>query len=207
MLDPTKDDAVERVARAFEAGLRVVCLFPAMQRYAIQDPRALAVFERAAAHPGAAAFVHCGVLAVGARTKLALPSPFDMRFGNPLDLQTVALRFPSLPLIVPHFGAGLFREALMLADMCPNVFLDTSSSNAWMRYSPELTLEIVFRTAASVIGPARLLFGTDSSFFPRGWNRAIYEDQQKAMTAAGLSAPDQALVFGENYARLFPAAS
>ena len=35
---------------------------------------------------------------------------------------------------LPHFGAGYFREALMLADLCPNVYLDTSSSNSWMRY-------------------------------------------------------------------------
>ncbi len=62
MLDPTRDDAVERTGRAFEAGLRGVCLFPAMQRYAMQDPRAVAVIERAAAQPGAVVFVHCGVL-------------------------------------------------------------------------------------------------------------------------------------------------
>ena len=40
-----------------------------------------------------------------------------------------------MPIIIPHFGAGLFREALMVADLCPNVLLDTSSSNGWIKYS------------------------------------------------------------------------
>ncbi|MGE3190545.1 MAG: amidohydrolase family protein, partial [Vicinamibacterales bacterium] len=68
-------------------------------------------------------FVHCGVLSVGVRGKLGLPSPFDMRFGNPLDLHDLAGRFPRVPIVIPHFGAGLFREALMLASACPNVHL------------------------------------------------------------------------------------
>ena len=55
-----------------------------------------------------------------------------------------------MPFIIPHFGAGLFREALMAADTCANVYLDTSSSNGWIGYTPGLTLENVFRTALSV---------------------------------------------------------
>ena len=53
----------------------------------------------------------------------------------------------------------------MLADLCPNVYLDTSSTNSWMRYEA-LDLKTVFRRALAVAGPERLLFGTDSSFFP-----------------------------------------
>src|SRR5208282_3892857 len=89
--------------------------------------------------------------------------------------------------VVPHFGAGYFREALMLADMCPNVYLDTSSSNRWMRYEePHHTearggLRNIFRRALDVLGPQRLLFGTDSSFFPRGWHAAIFEDQVRTL--------------------------
>ena len=204
MLDPTKDDAVDRVTRALETGLRGVCLFPAMHRYSVNDPRSGAVFERVAAHEGSAVFVHCGVLSVGVRKKLGLPSPFEMRFGNPLDLHPLGLRFPRLPIIVPHFGAGLLREALMLADMCPNVYLDTSSSNAWIRYTPGLTLQGVFRSAVSVVGAGRLLFGTDSSFFPRGWQRLIYEEQISAMRGAGLTDVEQQQILGETFEKLFP---
>jgi uncharacterized protein len=143
-------------------------------------------------------------LSVGVRKKLGLPSAFDSRFANPLDLHALALRFPGLPLIVPHFGAGLLREALMLADMCPNVYLDTSSSNGWIRYTPGLTLDAVFRVAASVLGAGRLLFGTDSSFFPRGWQRPIYEEQLNAMHAANLTDQEQQQILGATFERLFP---
>ena len=119
---------------------------------------------------GAAVFVHCGVLSVGVRKKLGLPSPFDLRLGDPLAVAALAQRFPSVPVIIPHFGAGLFREALMAADQCPNIHLDTSSSNSWMKYHPGLTLEGVFRQALTRDRTrSAALFGTDSSFFPRGW--------------------------------------
>src|ERR1035441_9301683 len=62
---------------------------------------------------------------------------------HPLELHSTALRYPGLKFVLPHFGAGYLREALMLADLCPNVYLDTSSSNSWMRYEG-LDLKTVF---------------------------------------------------------------
>ncbi|HEY1760751.1 MAG TPA: amidohydrolase family protein [Bryobacteraceae bacterium] len=187
--------------------IHAACLFPAMHGYSVHDEAAQAVFEWASAQHRAV-FVHCGVLSVGVRGKLGLPSLFDMRFSNPIDLHAVALRYPAVPIIVPHFGAGYFREALMLADLCPNVFLDTSSSNRWSRYEePHHTearggLRNIFRRALDVIGPQRLLFGTDSSFFPRGWHHAIFDEQARALYEIGLSVADARAIFGENLVRI-----
>lgn len=203
MLDPTRDDAHAYAERALDEGLRALCLFPAMHRYPLWDERVARVFELAASRPGTAVFVHCGVLSVGVRKRLGLPSPFEMRFGNPLDLQGLALRHPTVPIVVPHFGAGLFREALMLCDACPNVHLDTSSSNGWIKFTPGLTLEQVFTTALAVVGPDRLIFGTDSSFFPRGWHRAVYDQQRVALNNAGVGPEVQQKIFGGTFARLF----
>jgi uncharacterized protein len=204
MVDPTQPDAAAQSADAIRVGgLRAMCLFPAMHRYSIQDERVRAIFEVAAAAPGTAVFVHCGVLSVGVRTKLGLPSPFDLRFGNPLDLHAVALGHPRVPIIIPHFGAGLLREALMVADLCPNVLLDTSSSNGWIKYVG-LSLAAVFRQALAVVGPDRLLFGSDSSFFPRGWVRAVYEQQSVALDEIGASAEAREKIFETNFERLFP---
>lgn len=205
MLDPSAADAASRCRRALaDLGLRGVCLFPAMHHVPLDDERTRGVVEIAAAQPGAVVFVHCGVLSVGVRRKIGLPSPFDLRLGDPLAVARLALAFPRLPFIIPHFGAGLLREALMAADMCSNIHLDTSSSNGWVRYTPGLTLESVFRTALSVVGPSRLLFGTDSSFFPRGWQQPVFEAQKAALAAAALDAADEALVFGGNFDRLLP---
>ena len=204
MVNPLEESAVERVQIALRCGLHAVCLFPGMHRYALTDPHAEAVIQAAAAFSGRAVFVHCGVLTVGIRKKLGLHSPFDMRFSNPLELHSTALRYPGLKFVLPHFGAGYLREALMLADLCPNVYLDTSSSNSWMRYEG-LDLKTVFRRALDVMGPTRLLFGTDSSYFPRGWNYEIFEAQTRAMLDLGISSTDARLILEENLPRMFEA--
>jgi len=204
MLDPAAPDAVARTRRAFsELALRTLCLFPAMNGVPLDDPRVEQVVAEAATHEGAAIFVHCGVLSVGVRRKLGLPSRFDIRLGDPLAVSRLALRHPATPFIVPHFGAGLLREALMAADVAANLHLDTSSSNSWIRYTPGLTLESVFRAALGAVGASRLLFGTDSSFFPRGWQRPVHEQQRAIVASLGIGAADEALIFGGNFDRLF----
>ncbi len=204
-LNPTAADAPLRVEAALDAGLKGICLFPAMHAYSLHDERLTPILELAAAR-GAVVFVHCGVLTVGIRKKLGLASPFDMRFSNPIDLHGVALRHSGIPFVIPHFGAGYFREALMLCDLCPNVHLDTSSSNSWMRYQPaRMDLRTVFEKALEVAGAERLVFGTDSSFFPRGWHKPVFETQANLLAVIGINEGQARLIFAGNLERLFRA--
>ena len=205
MVNPASPYAVTLTESALGSGhLHALCFFPAMHRYSIQGDRVTLLLDLLAAHPRTVAFVHCGVLSVGVRKQLGLPSPFDMRFSNPLDLHAVALRYPQVRFVVPHFGGGYFREALMLADLCPNVYLDTSSSNSWMRYEEaHVDLRVVFRRALDVAGPQRLLFGTDSSYFPRGWNAPIFETQSKALYELGVTGEIARLILHDNLLQLF----
>jgi hypothetical protein len=205
MVNPTAPAAMAQVEAALATGhVQGLCFFPAMHRYSIQDDRVAALLDLLAGRPRSVAFVHCGVLSLGVRKALGLPSPFDMKFSNPIDLHAVALRFSQLRFVVPHFGAGYLREALMLCDLCPNVYLDTSSSNSWMRYEEaHLDLRNVFRRALDVAGPRRLLFGTDSSFFPRGWNSGIFETQSKALYEIGVNEEAARLILHDNLVRLF----
>ena len=73
-----------------------------------------------AARHGAAIFAHCGYLSIEARTRLGLPSLFDLRLRRSPGAGGDGRAFPGVPVIVPHFGAGFFREALMAAEACPN---------------------------------------------------------------------------------------
>ncbi len=201
-LNPLAPDAAARCGAALSSGLQTVCLFPVMHAYSLSDPRVEEVLQTALQHR-ATVFVHFGILSVGIRTRLDIPSPFDMRFANPLDLHPVALRHPSLNFTVPHFGAGFFRETLMLASLCPNVYLDTSSSNSWIRFLvPSPSLVQVFDGALAVVGARRLLFGTDSSIFPRGWVRPVFEHQSSILHSLGISSDDAGLIFGGNLRRL-----
>ena len=206
MVNPCAPDAPAHSAALLAGGhIRALCFFPAMHLYSMHDERVAAVLDLLAATPGAAAFVHCGALSVGVRKKLGLPSLFDMRHSNPLDVHALALRYPSVPFVIPHFGAGFFREALMLADLCPNVYLDTSSGNGWMRYEPEPTdLRRVFERALGVTGLKRLLFGSDSSFFPRGWHAPVFEAQTRALYELGLKTEEAQMILHANLEHLFP---
>jgi uncharacterized protein len=205
MVNPVAPSPVADVERALASGhIHGLCFFPAMHRYSIQDDRATALLDLLANNTRTVAFVHCGVLSVGVRKKLGLLSPFDMRFSNPIDIHAVALRYPQVRFVIPHFGAGYLREALMLCDLCPNIYLDTSSSNSWMRYEEShLDLRAVFRRALDVAGSKRLFFGTDSSYFPRGWNRDIFEAQTKALYEIGITEETARLIFHENLMQLF----
>jgi uncharacterized protein len=204
MLNAAAADAPDRAQRAFaDLGLRCACLFPAMHRYRLDDERVVKVFEAAAAYRGAI-FAHCGYLCIEARVRLGLPNMLDLRFGDPLALAATAVRFPTVPVIVPHFGAGFFREALMAAEACPNIHFDTSSSNSWVKFVPGLTLTEVFRRALAVAGPNRLIFGSDSSSFPRGWRRVIYGAQRTILDEIGTEPDTIDKIFAGNFERLFP---
>jgi predicted TIM-barrel fold metal-dependent hydrolase len=202
LYDPRPGAAAAEVALG--QGLRGMCLFPAMHRYSLHDAGVREIFALAAAHPHTAVFVHCGLLSVGVRKRLGLPSVFDARLANPLDVEQYAHAYPQVPVIIPHFGAGYLREALMLAVQCPNVYLDTSSSNSWMKIEG-LDLRHLFQRALDVVGAKRLLFGTDSSYFPRGWNAAVFDTQAKALYELGVSEEDARLIFGGNLRRLLGA--
>ena len=110
LLDPLPDfmgDALARTRRAFtEQALRTLCLFPAMNGVPLDDARVEQVVAEAASHDGAAVFVHCGVLSVGVRRKLGLPSRFEQtssRIGT--EIPHTARKCPGASS--PHSPASL----------------------------------------------------------------------------------------------------
>jgi predicted TIM-barrel fold metal-dependent hydrolase len=93
---------------------------------------------------------------------------------------------------------------LRLGLQCPNVHVDSSSSNCWLDDQSEFhDLQEVFERALEVFGPARILFGTDSGAFPRGWRSSIYSDQCDLMKTIGLSDEACGAIMGQNARRLF----
>jgi uncharacterized protein len=205
MMNPLTPGADMRCAGALEGGLvQGIFLFPAMHRFSMHDTKVHSLLAIVAGYPGTVIYVHFGMLRLGFREKLGLVSQFDMRYSNPVDLHTLALAFPHLHFVIPHFGAGYFREALMVADSCPNVYFDTSSSNKWMRCEPNATsLAGVFSKALEVLGPKRLLFGSDSSWFPRGWVGGVFERQVEALAEVGVDKATAHGILGGNLRALF----
>ena len=200
MIDPTKPDARMRTHYALHIlDLKGLLLFPAMHHFHVFDEMLIPIYEEAYS-AGAPVFIHFGQLRIPVFQKLGLPDNIDLTYSNPIDLQSVAKEYESVNFIIPHFGGGRFDEALSVAVKNPNVYFDTSSSNSWIQ--PPLTLEDVFERTLDAIGARRILFGTDSSFFPRGWRSEIFRTQLEILIKLGVKEDEKAMIFGENIERL-----
>lgn len=205
-MSPVAGSAAALAERAMsELGLRGVVLFPALHHYDMGDP-ALAPVLSTLARARAVCVVHCGILEVKLRDLFGLPRSYDARFANPLSIVRAASAHPEVAFVIPHFGGGLLRETLLTGQWCPNVYVDTSSSNGWMTTQvPRLQLRDVFAHALDVFGPGRILFGTDSSVFPRGYRADILRAQETVLDQLGISDGDRAAILGGNLERLLAA--
>jgi uncharacterized protein len=193
-MDPLREDGPEYLERSVkEHGLKGLKLIATNQKFHPYDERIYPLWEKAE-QLGIPILLHMGA---------SIGYSADFRFANPLDIQPVLRDFPDLIVMLAHFGVGFFREALLLGYQCENIYFDTSSSNIWMKYQGfPITIKDVFKYSLDAIGPSRLVFGTDSSYFPRGYRRDILMEQKQALDELGVPMEDQARIFGGNIARL-----
>lgn len=190
------DNALGELERAHqELGLRGIKLIAPRFSKGFDEEEFLPLWKYAARHQ-LPVLIHFGLL--GRAGGIAYHP-----YINPLTLFPVASKFPEIPFIVPHFGCGYVRELLHLCWSCPNVHVDTSGSNQWARWEPvALTLEDLFRRFYETVGPHRIVFGTDSSWFPRGFVYRYLQDQLRACRQLAFKEEDVAQIFGGNARRL-----
>jgi hypothetical protein len=203
LVNPKAPGCAERVEDLLGTqGFAGVLLFPALHHYSLSSEACaplLDVLERR----GAIAYVHCGLLVVKIRDLLGFPRTADLRFANPLELVPAANSHPRTRFVIPHFGAGFLRETLLVGAQCPNVHVDSSSSNSWIgAHAPQLTLAEVFAAALRVFGHERVLFGTDSNTFPAGWRADRLAEQRSALDALGVGDAAREAIFRGNALRL-----
>ena len=202
MCDPTRPEGIEATVKGLRDGGRGVLLFPAIQHFEPGDSSLDGLYEEAASR-GAPVVVHCGVLQIKLRDLLGVRPQYDLRFANPLGVVAAAERHRGVTFVLPHFGGGFFHEALLAGAQSPNVWVDTSSSNSWMELQPEaLDLDTVFARVLRAFGPERILFGTDSCTFPRGWRQDLFEEQDAALGRVGVDEAVKRRIFGENLGEL-----
>ncbi|MHC9539022.1 MAG: amidohydrolase family protein [Vulcanimicrobiota bacterium] len=189
-LNPLREDGPEYLERAVkECGLKGLKLIATNQKFHPYDERIYPLYEKMV-ELDIPLLLHMGV---------SIGYSADFRYANPADLQPVLRDFPELKVMLAHFGTGFFREALLLGYQCENIYYDTSSSNIWMKYQGyPLTLKDVFKYALDAVGPERIVFGTDSSYFPRGYRSDVLMDQKNALDELAVSIDDQAKIFGGN---------
>lgn len=186
-------DELERAVRTL--GLRAYKIIAPALEQPIDDKAAYPVWEKAA-ELGIPVLIHFGILGGGGGVAWHVNM-------DPLRLHNVARDFPTVPFVIPHFGCGYVRETLHLCWSCGNVHIDTSGSNQWIRWMPEeLTIKGLFRKYLETIGAERIVFGSDSSWFPRGFAVRYLQDQIRDCRELNLSAAQLHAIFYGNAARL-----
>ncbi len=206
MVNPKAPGAAEQAGRDIdELGLRGVELFPAMHRFDPSDEELTGPLYEIAADRGVPVFCHVGLLRVRLRERLGLSSPFDMRYSDPMLLHRAAADHPEISFIIPHFGCGYLREAALLGSACPNVYVDTSSSNGWMALQPQpIGWDRALQICLDAFGTDRILFGSDSGVFPRGYRTDVLGRLTDAMHQIGLPTEDRDKILGGNLTTLLP---
>ncbi|MFQ5637962.1 MAG: amidohydrolase family protein [bacterium] len=200
LIDPRQKSVREHLVYSLHIlGMQGILMFPSLFHFYASDKIACAIYEEAHAAE-APVFIHFGRFKIPIFEKLGIPDNVDLKYSNPRYLKEAAREFEGVNFIIPHFGCGCFDEALELAAECKNIYFDTSSSNSWIE--PPLTLTEVFKRTIDVVGVERILFGTDSSSFPRGWRKDIFENQMAILDSLNLSTAEKGLIFGGNISRI-----
>jgi predicted TIM-barrel fold metal-dependent hydrolase len=190
-LDPNAPALLEKLVR--DKGIRGLKLYPLTQEFHAYDEKLYPLYEKAK-ELDIPILIHMGI---------SIAYTADLRYANPIDLQPVARDFPDLNIIIAHFGAGYMQESLILCYHCSNIYFDTSGSNVWMKYLPyPITLKEVFEKFLENATPDRIIYGTDSSSFPRGYRGDLLD--LHLSTLMDLKTPEEDIkkIMGGNIARL-----
>lgn len=167
------DDPVPVLDKVQELGLVGIKVHPDFQRFDIDDPKVMPMYEECARR-GMPVLIHMG------------DSHYD--YSALTRLARVLDHVPDLKAIAAHFG-GYQRWDEAFALEGANVMYDTSSSLWWL--SRDRARELV-----EMFGVDRMMFGVD---FPM-WN---HKKELERFFALGLSDEDNQKILYGNFARLF----
>ena len=167
-MDPHKGKlgALEARRLVEEHGVKGFKFHPPLQNFDPGDPMAWPIYE-VIDHHGLPAIFHTGHSGLG--TGMPGGGGIRLRYGQPMLVDEVAVRFPNIKIVLAHPGWPWTDESLSMALHKPNVFIDLSG---WMpKYFPPQ----VIRYANGQLGD-KFLFGSDFPLIaPDRWI-AAYDD-------------------------------
>ena len=108
-------------------------------------------------------------------------------FCSPAIVAAVAMDFPDIPVIMPHFGYEHWIDCIALAKRVDNLFLDTAGCFA------ELDL---MKRAVADIGVEKIIFGSDDPYEP------AERELEKIVKYSGLTIDQLKLVLSGNIKRI-----
>ncbi len=194
-IDPRRPGAVDFVQKCVqEAGARGLKLHPGAG-FDPSQKETLDLIEAAAGFD----------LPVITHTGPSIP-PTMSRYCEPIHLDEILLRFPEVNVIAAHMAYGYHELLFSLGRVRPNLYTDISGWQVTARIDYDLFARTL-RRAADVMGPERILFGTDGPYLwptlsDRDYVQAVRDLTSKAPADARFTAEEVDLILGGNAARL-----
>ncbi|WOF42288.1 amidohydrolase family protein [Sphingopyxis indica] len=167
-IDPHKGKAGALEARRLieDYGVRGFKFHPPLQDFDPGDPMAWPLYE-IIDHYGLPAIFHTGHSGMG--TGMPGGGGIRLKWGQPILVDDVAVRFPNMKIILAHPSWPWTDEALSMALHKPNVFIDLSG------WSPKYFPPQIVRYANGQLGD-KFLFGSDYPLLPpEKWIAAFRE--------------------------------
>jgi hypothetical protein len=151
-VDPTRGfAAVSEVERLIAHGVRGFKLHPPLQRFYANDRAVYPFYEPIAAAKLPVIF-HTGHSGIG--TGMPGGGGIRLKYGNPMDIDDVAVDFPEMPIIMAHPSFPWQDEAISICLHKPQVYIDLSG------WSPKYFSPTLIQYANTLL-KNKMLFGSD----------------------------------------------
>jgi predicted TIM-barrel fold metal-dependent hydrolase len=160
-VNPTRgSEAVAEARRLIRAGTRGFKLHPPLQQFRPNDP-AVYPFYEVIAEARLPVIFHTGHSGIG--TGMPGGGGIRLKYGNPMDVDDVAVDFPDMPIVLAHPSFPWQDEALSICLHKPQVFIDLSGWSP--KYFPPSLIQY-----ANTLLRQKMLFGSDFPFItPERW--------------------------------------
>lgn len=151
-VDPTRGPAaVAEARRLIGLGVRGFKLHPTLQQFHPNDRIAYPFYE-VVAEARLPVIFHTGHSGIG--TGMRGGGGVRQKYGNPMDIDDVAVDFPDMPIIMAHPSFPWQDEALSVCLHKPQVFIDLSG------WSPKYFSPTLIQYANTLL-KHKMLFGSD----------------------------------------------
>jgi hypothetical protein len=187
-VDPMRGPEAVKEARRLIAtgGFRGFKLHPPLQQFHANDKAAYPFYEVVAAAKLPVIF-HTGHSGIG--TGMPGGGRVRLKYGNPMDIDDVAVDFPDMPIIMAHPSFPWQDEAISVCLHKPQVYIDLSG------WSPKYFSPILIQYANTLL-KKKMLFGSDYPLItPDRW--------MSDFAAIAIRDEVRPLILKENAARLF----
>jgi predicted TIM-barrel fold metal-dependent hydrolase len=151
-VDPTRGaEAVREARRLIGLGVRGFKLHPPLQQFHAND-RSVYPFYEVLAEAKLPVIIHTGHSGIG--TGMPGGGGIRLKYGNPMDIDDVAVDFPDMPIILAHPSFPWQDEAISICLHKPQVYIDLSG------WSPRYFSPILIQYANTLL-KNKMLFGSD----------------------------------------------